>query len=163
MVPIRKPPISPSIVLFGRDAGGDFVAAEHAPGRVGGGVGDEGADEDVDQQRGAVVGQVAQQHRVDERDPDPDDPQQGDADRDGDPLALARAGAEDEQQREGGGEDQQHVEGGAEVGGDDQRRDGDVGGDRQRPRVLGHRQVLAQADDPDRDHRRREDEPAGDR
>ena len=46
------------------------------PGRVGAGVGGEGADEDVDQQRRAVVGQVAQQHGVDERQADPDDAEQ---------------------------------------------------------------------------------------
>ena len=77
------------------------MAAEHAPGRVGGGVGDEGADEDVDQQRRPVVGQVAQQDRVDQRDADPDDPQQRHADRDRDAVAVVAAGAEGEEQREG--------------------------------------------------------------
>ena len=77
-MPIRKPPISPSSVLFGERLGGDLVGAEHAPGRVGAGVGGEGADEDVDEQRRAVVGQVAEQDGVDQRDADPDDAEQGD-------------------------------------------------------------------------------------
>ena len=149
--------------LVGGDAGGDPVAAEHAAGRVGGGVGDEGPDQHVDQQAGAVARQVAQEDGVGQRQPDPEDPEQGDADRDRRPVAVAPVDAEGEQQREGGGEDQQDVEGGTEVGGDDQGDDGGVGGDRERPRVLGHRQVLAQADGADRQHRRRESEPAGNR
>ena len=62
--------------MFGDSVGASAVAAEQAPTRVGGGVGDEGRDEDVDQQRPAVAGQLAQQHRVGERDPDPHDPEQ---------------------------------------------------------------------------------------
>ena len=52
--------------------------------------------------RGAVVGQFAQQYRVDQRDTDPDDPKQGDAHRDSDPVAVLAVGAEDEEQQEGG-------------------------------------------------------------
>ena len=69
------------------------MGAEHAPGRVGAGVGGEGADEDVDQQRRAVVGQVAEQHRVDQRQADPDRAEDGHAHRDDDPLAGTRRAA----------------------------------------------------------------------
>ena len=110
------------------------MSAEHAARGVGRGVGDEGADQNVDQQPGPVVGQVTQQHRVDQRDPDPDDAQQGYPDRDGRAVALLRVGGEEEEQREGRGEDQEHVEGGAEMRGEDQRRHGEVRGDRKRPR-----------------------------
>ena len=132
------------------------MRAEHPPGRVGAGVAGEGPDEDVDQQGGAVVGQVAEQDRVDERDPDPDDPQQRHPHRDRDPVAVFAIGAEGEEDRERCGEDQHHVEGGAEMGGDDQRRDRQVGGDPDRAHRRRHRQELAHAEQPDRDHRERE-------
>ena len=59
--------------MFGDSAGASRWRPNMPPAGVGGGVGDEGGDEHVDEQRGAVVGQLAQQHRVRERDPDPDD------------------------------------------------------------------------------------------
>ncbi len=153
----------PSRVLFGERLGAILWRAEHAAGGVGAGVGDEGADQDVDQQRRTVVGQVAQQHRVDERDADPDDAEQRHPHRDRDAVAMVVVGAEEEKHREGGGENQQDVEGGAEVGGDDQRRDRDVGGDAgsAAPRPVIVRYSRRQST-PIADHRDREDEAAGD-
>ena len=82
--------------------------------------------------------------------------EQGDAHRDRDPVAVAAVGADEgEEHREGGGEDQQDVEGGAEVGGGDQRRHGEVGGALDRAHRRRHREELAQAEDADADHRER--------
>ena len=48
------------------------------------------------------------------------------------------------------------------MGGEDQRRDRSVGSDLDRAQLLGHREVLVQGEHSDRDHRDREDQPAGD-
>ena len=58
--------------LVRRDPRRERAAAEHAPAEVGAGVADERADEHVDDDRVAVR-QLAQQHRVREREADPVD------------------------------------------------------------------------------------------
>ncbi len=97
-----------------------------------------------------------------ERNADPDDAEQSDADRDGDTAATAALGTEGEEQQEASGQDQQDVEGGAEMGSDDQRDNRGIGGFLQRVETLCHREVLAQAEHPDPDHRPGEDEATGD-
>ena len=74
--------------LVRRERRREPVAAEQPPAGVGGRVGDERRDEDVDEQRRAVVRELAQQDGVGERDPDPDDPEDRERDRDRDPVAI---------------------------------------------------------------------------
>ena len=65
------------------------MTTERTAARVGGGVRQDRRDQDVDEERGTVVGQLAQQHRVRKRQPDPDDAEYRHRDRGRDPIDRA--------------------------------------------------------------------------
>ena len=58
--------------MFGDNAGAS-LRPEQAPPRVGCGVREEGPNQDIDQERPSVVGQLAQENGVGERQADPGD------------------------------------------------------------------------------------------
>src|SRR4029077_9657025 len=101
-----------------------------------------------------------QQDGMDEGQADPNRAEDGQPHRDDDPLAGPAPHPEEEEQREGSGGQQEDIEGGAEVGGEDYGGKGDIGGHLHWPQRRRHQEVLAQAEQADRDHRHGEDEAA---
>ena len=78
----------------------ELALTEHPAAEVGERVGEEGGDEDVDQERASVQGKLAQQDRVGERQPDPDDGEDRDRHRPGDVRERRPEEGEDEHHRE---------------------------------------------------------------
>ena len=147
--------------LVRRDLWRQRALPEHPPAEVGEGIGEEGGDEDVDEQRAAVQRQLAEQHRVGERQPDPDEGEHRHRHRPGDVAERRAEQREDQHQRHGRDQCEEDLEGGPEVGGGDHSRRAEECGRLERSRTGGHPEELDLGGPREADHRDREDRTAG--